>query len=52
MEGKLTELLKQEDVDILPYMDWQITQVKTLDGQWVDMERLVRLLQVNRNVTS
>ncbi|PIK52072.1 putative poly [Apostichopus japonicus] len=40
MEGKLTELLKQEDVDILPYMDWQITQVKTLDGQWVDMERL------------
>ncbi|XP_071818546.1 protein mono-ADP-ribosyltransferase PARP4-like isoform X4 [Apostichopus japonicus] len=40
MEGKLTELLKQEDVDILPYMDWQITQEKTLDGQWVDMERL------------
>ncbi|KAJ8026534.1 Poly [ADP-ribose] polymerase 4 [Holothuria leucospilota] len=31
MEEKLKELLQMEDVDVLPYMDWQLRQEMTID---------------------
>ena len=59
MEEKLQELLKMEDVDVLPYMDWQLTQEVTLDlddkdkwvCEWLD-PLLLREMKMEENTAT